>query len=293
MNDPRPSPPCILLATDLGLRCDRARERAARLAHGASATAVAATVVEPDPRLAQQVATGEPPFWYSPPSPAAHAAGRLRRDLDSTGLAWRMYAEEGNAGDVLLRVLGQEAQAADVLVVTGPVRQNVLGPAMLGSSVDRLLRRPATSLLMVRQRALDDYRHLLVASDFSAPSKAALLAARSLFPRARLTLLHGFDVPMLGLMDSTRDSAVAQTRARAREEAAAFLRDCGLDPDRTETIVEHGDPARLVQLYADTFEPDLAVVGTHGRGAVYDVVIGSVAKRIVGGCDLDVLLVRA
>ncbi|NLW95608.1 MAG: universal stress protein, partial [Xanthomonadaceae bacterium] len=109
---------------------------------------------------------------------------------------------------------------------------------------------------------------------------------------APMTVLHGYSVPMLGLLDSTRDQALADTAAQLREEGRAFLREEGLG-DEVELLVEHGDPARLVQQYLETFGADLVVLGTHGRGAIHELVVGSVARRILATVQADLLAVRA
>ncbi|MEL1263801.1 universal stress protein [Pseudoxanthomonas putridarboris] len=285
-----PHPLGVLLATDLGPRCDRATDRAIRLAREHGGPAIAATIVEAGEALAQNVPRHAIPSWYRAPSPQARAERRLHREFADAGTTWDVRVGEGSAGEQLAGILDG---GGDMLVVTGPVRQGVLGPAVLGSTVDRLLRRAETSLLMVRERAHADYRHLLVASDFSAPSRAALRRAHALFPEARMTLLHGFQIPMLGLMDTTQDDAIAQTRRQLREEGQAFLHDGLADFGEVELLVEHGDPARLVQQYLETFSPDLVVVGTHGHGAVYELVVGSVARRIVTTTTADTLVVRA
>lgn len=281
--------PGVLLATDLGPRCDRATDRAIRLARGHGGPAIAATIVEAGEILARNVPRHEIPSWYRAPSPQARAEQRLRREFTGTTTAWDVRVGEGDAGERLSGILEDHG---DMLVVTGPVRQGVLGPVALGSTVDRLLRRQDVSLLMVRERVHADYRHLLVASDFSAPSRAALRRAHALFPEATVTLLHGFQIPMLGLMDTAQDDVIAQARRRLREEGQAFLRDCALDGGEAELVVEHGEPARLVQQYVDTFAPGLVVVGTHGRGAVYELVVGSVARRIITTTTADTLVVR-
>jgi len=281
----------LLLATDLGFRCDRATDRALRLARGFGGQAVAATVVEPAERLAQRVPRHDIPAWYREPSPLRQAERRLRREFDAESRPWDVRVDEGHAGEPLVRLL--DAMPGDTLAVTGPVPESVLGPAVLGSTVDALLRRSGTALLMVRERVHADYRHLLVASDFSEPSKLALRRARELFPAAKVTLLHGFTVPMLGLMDTTREQAVAQAARQAREEGKAFLREGGFGDDAIELAVEHGDPARLAQQHLDTFGADLVVVGTHGRGAMYELVVGSVARRMLTTVSVDALVVRA
>jgi nucleotide-binding universal stress UspA family protein len=280
----------VLLATDLGPRCDRATGRAIRLARGFGGGAIAVTVVEPAEIRARNVPKHEIPAWYRAPSPRAVAERRLHADFADGKTRWDVRVVEGKAGDHLVAIL--DAGDDDMLVVTGPVRQGVLGPTALGSTVDRLLRRPGTSLLMVRERANADYRHLLVASDFSESSLAALRRARALFPDAKVVALHGFEVPMLGLMDSSQAEAIAQTAAQQREEGRAFLREAGADGDGVELLVEHGDPARLAQQYVETHDADLVVLGTHGRGAVFELVVGSVARRILTTVDVDTLVVR-
>jgi len=280
----------VLLATDLDFRCDRATDRAIALARGFGGAAIAATVVEASELLAQQVPRHEIPAWYREPSPLLAAERRLRREFAGEEGRWELRVGEGRAGDHLAPVL--DGIEGDALVVTGPVREGVIGPTVLGSTVDRLLRREGTSLLMVRRRVHGDYRRLLVASDFSSPCRHALQRARALFPAAGITVLHGFQVPMLGLMDSSQEQAVAQTAAQLREEGRAFLREAGLEDGEIELRVEHGDPARLVQQHLDTFEDDLVVLGTHGRGAVYELVVGSVARRILTTADADALVVR-
>lgn len=280
----------VLLATDLDFRCDRATDRAIALARGFGGAAIAATVVESSELRAQQVPRHAAPAWYREPSPLLAAEHRLRREFADQAQRWTLRVGEGRAADHLLSILDELDDEA--LLVTGPVRQGVIGPTVLGSTVDRLLRREDRALLMVRRRVHGDYRRLLVASDFSGPCRHALQRARALFPNAMITVLHGFEVPMLGLLDSSQEQAIARTAAQLREEGHAFLRAAGLDDGEYELLVEHGDPARLVQQHLDTFEGDLVVLGTHGRGAVYELVVGSVARRILTTVDADALVVR-
>jgi len=279
----------VLLATDLGFRCDRAAARAAHLAARHGVPAIAATAVEPGRAQAREMLRQDVPAWYLRPSPAVHAERQLRRQL-SNDVDWSLRVAEGDAGDHLKALLDGLGDGA--LVVGGPVREGVLGPTILGSTVDRLLRRPEIALLLVRDWVRSDYRRVLVASDFSEPSKHALRRARALFPDARFTLLHGFTIPMLGLMDSGRDAAVAQGRRQLQDEGAAFLRALGADGEGIDLVIEYGDPARLAQQHIETFGTELVVVGTHGRGAMYELAVGSVARRIVTNVDADTLIVR-
>ena len=281
--------PTVVLATDLGMRCDRATARAKRLADASAGAGIAATVVAPADAIAREVLARDAPAWYLPVSPLVRARNQLQREFEERD-GWSVRIGEGEPAAFLGRQLDEAGD--DALVVTGPVREGVLGPTVLGSTVDALLRRPRLSLLVVREPVQADYRRLLVTTDFSAPSGQALLRARALFPAASLVVLHGFGVPMLGMMDTGQDEAIAQAARQAHEQGQDFLRDCGLGDGEATLLVEHGDPARLVRQHLDTYGDSLVVAGTHGRGAMYALVVGSVARRIVASGDADVLLVR-
>ncbi len=275
----------VLVATDLDPRCDRAIGRARLLARALGGTATAATVLDPADACTRGLPSPGGPHWYRPPTRRAHAQQWLQRQFKDAAVPWDTHVDEGHPGERLSRLLDARD---DTLVVMGTLRSGLLGPAMLGSTVDRLLRRDRASLLVVRERAHAPYRHLLVASDFSTPSRAALRHAHALFPEARITLLHAVDPPMLGVAADVIDPPIAQPDAQGQ----AFLREAVPDAGRFELRVEHGDAARLVQQYVETFAPDLVVVGSHGRSAAYEVVIGSVARRIAATSSADTLVVR-
>ncbi|HNR91707.1 MAG TPA: universal stress protein [Dokdonella sp.] len=290
MNPAFTAPPRVILSTDRSARCDRALARATRLAGEFGAEAVAVSVVEKSSALAEEVAAmQDPPSWYHAPSARVRAERELHRELAATGIAWRMQVVDDDDDGRWRATFEHEAARADTMIVCGPMREGVLNPVRLGSILDRLLRMPAARVLIVRQPAHQAYRHVVVATDFSAPSKVALQAARALAPQARLTLLHAFEVPRLGFDADSRDEAVARARLRLQDEARAFVDDLG----EVEVVVEHGDPVRLVRMYCDTFDPDLVACGTHGHGALYELVIGSVARGIALRSSIDTLLVHA
>lgn len=284
-------PRTILLATDLSARSDRALDRAVLLARAWKARLVALTVVEDSQVLAQQVALGDPPPWYRPRDPREVAAAQLRADAAASDVDIDIRVEQGNAGEWILDVAQAEGCS---LIVTGVARREALGRAVLGSTVDRLVRHARVPVLVVQRRARQDYRGLLAASDWSSSSRYALQAATELFPQATLTVLHGFDVPFLGMMDTRRDDAIEQAGEQARAEGMEFLRQCRLPGGAGDVrlVVERGDPAQLLPQYAQQHPADLAVLGTHGRSALFDIVLGSVARRILEASPIDTLVVR-
>ena len=58
------------------------------------------------------------------------------------------------------------------------------------------------------------------------------------------------------------------------------------------TAVREGPPSREVVEYAGEEECDLVVMGTHGRGGLNRLILGSVAERVVRSSEVPVLTVR-
>lgn len=278
-------PRAILLATDLSARSDRALDRALLQARQWQARLVVLTVAE----------VGLPPRRGAG-ADAQDALADARRELAETvgggDVPISMHVETGSVGERILALAEGEGCS---LIVTGVARHEALGRAVLGSTVDWLLRHAPVPVLVVRRRPRDDYRSMVLASDWSAPARGALRVAYELFPQTALHVLHGLDVPFHGLLDAGREAAVERLRDQARAEGMAFLRDAGLSPERIADVrwwIERGDPAQLLLDYARQQPLDLVVTGTQGRNALMTALLGSVAARIAETAPVDTLVVR-
>jgi nucleotide-binding universal stress UspA family protein len=64
------------------------------------------------------------------------------------------------------------------------------------------------------------------------------------------------------------------------------------EPFRATAEAAFGAPARTIVEYADGNGIDLIVMGTHGRGGVAHLLLGSVAERVVRTARCPVLTVR-
>lgn len=290
---PNPTPGTILLATDLSARCDRALDRAVQLARQWQARLVAVTVVDPGTLSETRVRAAPQPSWGGDDNgPVARTLRQLRRDAAATDVDIVVRVEEGRVNETLARVAAEEGAG---LIVTGIARSESLGRTVLGSTVDWLVRHATVPVLVVRDRTRGAYRNIVLASDFSPSARLALERAAGLFAGVPMTVFNAFEVPFLGMMDPKAQSAIAQGREAATREGQDFLASAALDPAQREAIrlhVEHGEPVRLTYEYARDHEADLIVLGTHGRSALFDILIGSIARRILETAATDILLVR-
>jgi nucleotide-binding universal stress UspA family protein len=61
---------------------------------------------------------------------------------------------------------------------------------------------------------------------------------------------------------------------------------------KVEFIAAHGHAAEVIAKTADEGKYDLLMLGSHGHGALGNLVMGSVATKVVAQCGVPVLLVR-
>lgn len=291
-------PARILLATDLSTGSERALERAVWLATSWQARLTILHVFRESPDPASLTAQAHAlPSWQRPPDAVSIAKQRIRQGLHTdVGAAVEkasVLVEEGEPAEVIERVAIAEGSE---LVVTGIAHESPFAnqPVILGKTLERLLRRSPAPILIVRNRVRASYEHILVATDFSDVSRHALQAALRFFPLRRLRLLHAFEAPYTGLVSEPAAYNRSYGEARARD-LEGFLDSIFLSSDlrsRIDPLIEYGRAAQLISQYVRDHSADLVVLGTHGRGAVLESLIGSTAKNILATLTCDALVVR-
>lgn len=145
-----------------------------------------------------------------------------------------------------------------------------------------------------------NFTRILVPIDFSAPSHAALALAKVVATTsgASLHLIHVLEDPFAVAVCAT--DVYAAPPAGITElwlKGAQGLLDTQLTPDeqvffRSTQVVMVGTPARDIVDHAAANDIDLIVMGTHGRGGVHHLLMGSVAERVVRAAPCPVLTVR-
>lgn len=300
MNAPSPGPGAlrrILLATDLSARGDRALERAVSVAQRHDAPLILVHAFEELDDASLTYGRRGMPSWHRPPDAEALVKQRIRQglraDLGEAIEKTVIRIEEGDPAEVIERVATSEQVD---LVVTGIAREGLFAsrPVVLGRTVEQLLRRLPVPLLIVRNRARDDYRHIVVATDFSAPSAHALQMAARFFPRQPLHLLHAADVPYATLVDDSGLHAERYREVRTRE-LEEFLDSVFLPEEVRRQLVpmiEPGPAPQIIRDYVQMRGADLVVLGTQGRGAVMEAFLGSTAKNILATLPCDALITR-
>jgi nucleotide-binding universal stress UspA family protein len=137
-------------------------------------------------------------------------------------------------------------------------------------------------------------KKILVPHDFSDTSEVAVRYAIALAHSfgAQLYLLHVSDKARFEMatefplgLDGTLEDAV-------RERLLKILSPREQMEFKPEFKFRSGSPAAEIVRFAKEQDIDLIVMGTHGRGFVAHVVMGSVAEKVVRTAPCPVLAVR-
>jgi len=289
----------ILAATDLSGPARHAVDRAVRLADETGARLAALHVVSQGTvdGLRRLLGEGTPVVELRILDEARSALDRQLAEL----IDGRSVSAEARVavGVVVSEIVSQaEAEAADLLVL-GARGEGFLRHLLLGTTAERLLRKTARPVLMVRQLPHDRYRRVVVAVDFSDSSAVALRLARTLAPAADLVLLHAFEVPFeyklqfAGVDDATIARYRHQAREHALRELEAFAAAAGSAAAGARLSVHHGEASRVILEREQQEGCDLLVVGKRGQSVVEELLLGSVTRHVLAEASGDVLVVSA
>lgn len=280
-------PACLLLATDLSARCDRAIDRAAQLAGEWRAKLVVLNVLEtpqaPDLVLKWANACDDE-------NCIRIARRQIQRDLASLDIHTDIRIVRGETSSVI-RETAIDANCG--LIVTGMARNEILGRFLIGSTVERLARTVPQPLLVVRNRVHNPYRRIIVATDFSDSSRHALNAAIRFFPGRELILYHAHTAPLSETLDKAPNTSAGMSMAK--KECSDFLSASNLPDDvrsRLQVVIEYGALETALVNYVREHDMDLVVMGTHGRSGLMNILLGSAAARLLDWLPSDTMIVR-
>jgi nucleotide-binding universal stress UspA family protein len=168
------------------------------------------------------------------------------------------------------------------------------------SSVD-----PAKSL-GVSDAATDEsdlaYNRILVPIDFSEHSKRTVSYAIKTASKhgATIYLLHVFQIPDYVVTPYARrrqncadaHSQIDIAEREARETLHEFAGELSKKGINVQSFLRVGYPFDEIVLMANHFNVDLIIIGSHGRGAISRLLLGSTAERVVEHALCPVLVVK-
>lgn len=282
------TPKTILMATDLSARSDRALERAVSLAEQHKARLVILNIIDEDLPSSVQDRVRDATLK------------EMQSSLDRVqGAEALSPSVEAIAGKDYRDILDHADAIAADLIVMGIHRNEAGNKPIAGTTMERVIRKGQQPVLVVPNRTQGIYKKVAVAVDFSAFSRIAIRQALSLAPGAEFNAIHSYHVPFGGFQrgretrNAYRDEH-ERTLAQLIEEELETLIGSASKPDIPfHKVVTQGETQSVIRSEVDRLQPDLLVLGTHGRVGLTHALLGSIAQSFLNNPPCDVLVVKA
>jgi nucleotide-binding universal stress UspA family protein len=192
------------------------------------------------------------------------------------------------------------ARASEIgadLVALGTRGHTGLAHVVLGSVAERVAQLARVAVLTAHSDspAPAPYRSVLVPTDFSPDSDAAVAWARALVTRTggRLVLLHAYDLPAMAITGSGIALAtVEKAISEAARQKLGELRQSLSDTD-VETVLSAARPDPAIFDAVERTHVDAIVMGTRGRTGLAHVLLGSTAERVIRRAHVPVITVKS
>lgn len=277
---------------------------------GASQTALSEVVSRPWPSgsAVEVVSVIEPsPLWTT--SEAALEAAQCARDVVRRGVAEVQTAglkAEGATlfGDPRLQILDRARASGADFIFLGSHGRGAASRFLLGNTASTLLRHAGCATVVARGNAEAGPRKLLLATDGSGPSGAAVRSvADRPWPKGSSVHILSAVQPVLPAVHAMFDlpfvesRAVEEARERAMERALDAIRQArkalettGLEiTDSVSVLFEM--PRDIILGEASERGTDLIVLGSHGRHGTERFLLGSVAETVAmhATCTVEVI----
>lgn len=283
----------ILVATDLTANCDRALERALRLAKSSGAKLHVLHIA---------------PVYLLPGKKKQTAP--LKQDTEQLIHAYLSGYTGAKAAKPAIHVVeGGEAYAQIVkasrelkadLIVMGIHNKAGFRDLFVGTTVERVIRRGFKPVLMVRDKPKGDYKSILAGADFSDSSANAFRLALQLAPGAAVRLVHALDFPDTSAGDKIQQYAgdvienieAGQLEKFARQSEKT-LRKHNIPAAKFSYGTANGSPWEVLMAEAAKAKADLLAIGVHSRAGFAYSKLGGVTAEILADPPCDVLVGKA
>lgn len=208
-------------------------------------------------------------------------------------------------GSPLAHILNTAKLLDPSLIVVGSHGHGAMHHLLMGSICEAVLKHSSWPVMIVparrHSRSPAMTHSILVPIDFSDITHAVLREAQKLAKAlsAKVWLIHvgSVEPDVMGaesLPVMVRDSSARQLRTQHQklQEYEKWLRDQGT---QTTSMLVSGLPDEKILAECDRLKPDFVLMGSHGHGALHDLLMGSVCEKVLrrSKCPVVVVPVQA
>lgn len=199
-----------------------------------------------------------------------------------------LVARAGRPG-VVLNDVAREFEAG--LIVVGGRHHGALARGLGGSTAHHLVRTATVPVLIVEaSRGPGAMRRVLVAADLS-PAAGLTLSTAGRYAdllEAHVRVVHVVESARFPVVPSV-DTTLLEERYRAEFERLVDIELPRVTQD--DRVVRRGRPDEEIAEEAAAWQADLIVAGSHGRGWIDRLLIGSTTERLLNRLPSSLLVV--
>jgi nucleotide-binding universal stress UspA family protein len=278
----------VLIGTSLGEESDPVVRAGLAVARAAGARVILAHAAQLEPMVGYEVGAG-PDLEREQ---IARCQEGLREQIARLGIEERELAGSTVRVGAPYRILTEASrQAGADLIVVGATAAGWLASGVLGSTAERVVRKAACPVLVVRDGLRMPPRSVLVPVDLSTLSADSFHCGLHL-----LAQLAGSGESEVRALYASVSQPLSTGTASDALPAAGELRRFILEnrpetPFKVETAVRSGEARTAILQELEEHPADLVIVGTHGRGGLDRLIIGSVAATLARKAPCSVLVI--
>lgn len=224
-----------------------------------------------------------------------------RMALEGRGLRVVTRVEYGSPVSNIVRVA--EEEGVDMIVM-GAQGKSLTEELLLGSTTNGVLRRATVPLLIEKVEVVRElgrvecrrvcahtFENVLFPTDFSDCAHAAFNVVKRMKGAGvqHVAILHVLDERVLRQRSDEQIADFTQEAERQLETLQRALTLYGLPAD---TVLRRGMPVTEILKAAGEKDSCLIVLGSHGRSALQEILIGSTSENVVRLSRHPVLVVR-
>ncbi len=192
----------------------------------------------------------------------------------------KIEVREGNAEDKIMRL--SDIKEVDLIVMGR--KHNLKGSGLLPN---RIARIGHCSLLTVPENANIKINKIMVPVDFSKNSQFAvdqgkLIAEKT---KAELVIQNTYSVPSgYHTIGKSYEEFAKIMKEHAKEDAVEFLKNCKVDEKKATLLFsldDDNEPSNKIHAEAINHNADLIIIASRGRTGLANILLGSVADKIL------------
>lgn len=195
------------------------------------------------------------------------------------------------AGEPHERIVDLAESGNRDLIVLGAKGHSFVERALLGSVTRRVIGYTQRDVLVVPPQAEVGWQKILLATDASPASEAAVAKALD------LARDYGGDLQVVAVMEFPPQIFAEPPEAAAWRDLlqtyvdAVAARAQAMNLPATGSVLE-GTPYKAIVDLAQREKANLIVMGSHGRSGLKRLLMGSVTERVIGHAPCPVLVVK-